>query len=64
MSNLKIVMIIIFKSTKRLPEEETKYIVFQSNLLELFEQCPACMEASEANIIKCIGTFIRVKQVF
>ncbi len=44
------------------PEEDTKYIVFKTELLELFRKCPFCTADTEGVISKVTGTAIHVQQ--
>jgi len=43
------------------PDEETKYIVFESCLLLLFKTCPSCNKKVEPTI-RTLGTLLRVTQ--
>ena len=44
------------------PQNEKKYIVFHSMLMNLFAVCPVCTEPASAEICKVIGTLIHVTQ--
>ena len=44
------------------PQDEKKYIVFFSCLMELFAVCPNCTEPATAEVTKVIGTQIYVTQ--
>ena len=44
------------------PQDEKKYIVFFSSLVELFAVCPNCPEPATAEVSKVIGTQIYVTQ--
>ena len=42
------------------PQEERKFIVFETNLLSLFAYCPICTGSAEARVLKEIGTLVKV----
>ena len=44
------------------PQDEKKYIVFFSCLMELFAVCPNCTEPGTAEVTEVIGTQIYVTQ--
>ena len=44
------------------PQNEKKYIVFHSMLMNLFAVCPLCTEPASAEVSKVIGTQIHVTQ--
>jgi len=44
------------------PHEERKFIVFESSLLGLFASCPICAGPAEANVVKIIGTMVKIGQ--
>ena len=44
------------------PESEDKYIVFKSQLLELFNQCNRCQEQTTADVTYTSGTLVQVTQ--
>ncbi|XP_070184147.1 uncharacterized protein [Littorina saxatilis] len=44
------------------PDLEDKYIVFQANLMQLFESCPRCSHPAKAFISKTVGSCIHVRQ--
>lgn len=45
------------------PDEQTKFIVFESKLLDLFTQCPVCTADTVGRIRKIVGTAVHVEQL-
>ncbi len=44
------------------PEDDAKYLVFHSKLMELFQRCPYCCSVAESFISRTEGTAIEVTQ--
>ena len=49
-------------STKPTPDEEEKFIVFESKLLDLFKVCSVCCAETTGIISKRLGTLVHVQQ--
>ena len=44
------------------PQKETKYFVFFSCLMQLFQLCPMCQQPAAAEVSRVVGTLIHITQ--